>query len=117
MADSYPPLPPEPQPDPQGPGGTRPPYSIAAGTLPPPPPPRSLASKLLGLFLVIICFEIGVFLMVFPWVDAWGQSTIPSWSITLLDLWENNYFRGALSGLGLVNVWISFAEMVRLLRG
>ena len=80
-------------------------------------PQRSVVSKLLGLLLVIVCFEIGIFLIVFPWTDAWGQSSIPNWSLELLDLWENNYFRGALSGLGIVNVWISFLEMLRLLRG
>lgn len=80
-------------------------------------PQRSVVSKLLGLLLVIICFEIGVFLIAFPWMDAWGTSSIPAWSPALLDLWENNYFRGALSGLGIVNVWISFLEMLRLLRG
>jgi hypothetical protein len=83
----------------------------------PPRRPRSLASKLFGLFLVIFCFEVGLFLIVFPWMDAWGKNALPSLSVFLLDLWENNYFRGALTGLGLVNIWISFQEMARLLRG
>jgi hypothetical protein len=30
--------------------------------------------------------------------------------------WENAYFRGAVSGLGVVNLYISFIEMVRLRR-
>lgn len=89
--------------------------------LPPPPPEplprRSTASKLLGLLLVILCFEIGVFLVVFPWMDAWGRNWIPVASPQLVDLWESNYFRGALSGLGFINIWISFQEMLRLLRG
>ena len=84
---------------------------------PEPEPARGVTSKLLGLLVVVVCFEIGVFLMVFPWMDAWAKSSIPMWSPVLMDLWENNYFRGALTGLGIVNLCISFQEMVRLLRG
>lgn len=83
----------------------------------PPAPRRSTTSKLLGLLVVVLCFEIGVFLVVFPWLDAWGRNAIPNEAVYLIDLWENNYFRGALSGLGLINIWISFHEMLRLLRG
>jgi hypothetical protein len=79
--------------------------------------PRSTTSKLLGLLAVVLCFEVGVFLVVFPWMDAWSRNSIPVEAVYLLDLWENNYFRGALSGLGFVNIWISFQEMLRLLRG
>ncbi len=84
---------------------------------PAPPPPRSTTSKLLGLLLVVICFEVGVFLLVFPWMDAWTRNWLPSVAVQILDLWESNYFRGALSGLGAINIYISFLEMMRLLRG
>ncbi|BDC47737.1 hypothetical protein F183_A00530 [Bryobacterales bacterium F-183] len=80
------------------------------------PAPRSVWSKALSLIGVVICFEVGVFLMVFPWMEAWNQNWFPSQHIFLLDLWESNYFRGALTGLGGINVYISFAEMMRLLR-
>jgi hypothetical protein len=82
-----------------------------------PPPRRSTVSKLLGLLAVVLCFEVGVFLVVFPWMDAWGRNSLPIDAVYMIDLWENNYFRGALSGLGLINIWISFQEMLRLLRG
>ena|SRR5450432_1655159 len=86
--------------------------------LPPPlPPKRSTTSKLLGLLVVVICFEVGVFLVVFPWMDAWGRNSIPMLAPDMIELWESNYFRGALSGVGLINIWISFQEMLRLLRG
>ena len=85
--------------------------------LPPPPAQRSAGSKLLGLLVVVVCFEVGVFLLVFPWMDAWTKNWLPSVNVQLLDLWESNYFRGALSGLGAINIYISFQEMMRLLRG
>ena len=80
-------------------------------------PRRSFSSRLLGLVFVMFCFEVGVFLVVFPWLGIWENNTIPAtiapW---LADVWGNPYFRGALSGIGVVNVYISFAEMVRLVR-
>ncbi len=84
---------------------------------PPPPPSRSTTSKLLALLVVVICFETGVFLMIFPWMDAWARNWFASQSVWMMDLFESNYFRGALSGLGAVNIYISFSEMIRLLKG
>ncbi|MBS1831877.1 MAG: hypothetical protein JST65_04145 [Acidobacteria bacterium] len=80
------------------------------------PSAPSLWTKALSLVGVVLCFEVGVFLLVFPWMDAWSQSWFPSQHIWLLDLWESNFFRGALTGLGAINIYISFAEMMRLLR-
>ena len=79
--------------------------------------PRSTTSKLLALLVVVICFETGVFLLIFPWMDAWARNWFASQSAWMMDLFESNYFRGALSGLGAVNIYISFSEMIRLLKG
>lgn len=79
--------------------------------------PRPWYSKLLGLCFVIFCFEIGVFLVVFPWLDFWDTNSLATYSQALADTWGNPYFRGALSGLGLVNIYISFLEIIRLVKG
>lgn len=78
---------------------------------------RPWYSKLIGLCFVVFCFEIGVFLVVFPWLDVWELNHVASFAPWLADLWGNPYFRGALSGLGLVNIYISFLEILRLVRG
>jgi len=85
-------------------------------TKPQPPPPPSLWTKALSLIGVVLCFEVGVFLLVFPWMDAWNQNWFPSQHIWLLDRGESNFFRCALTGLGAINVYISFVEIMRLLR-
>lgn len=72
--------------------------------------------KLAGLLSVILCFEMGVFLLVFPWASDWYSSyfsTLPLWA---RDVWVSPYFRGAISGLGLLNIYISFIEVFRLRR-
>lgn len=78
--------------------------------------PRSGWHRRLGaLLFVIFCFEIGVFLLVFPWLDPWDNNWVADvgW---LKVVWDNPYFRGAFSGLGLLNIYISFVEVFRLKR-
>jgi hypothetical protein len=72
--------------------------------------------KLGALLTVIFCFEIGVFLLVFPWLDPWPNNWVADLVPSLSQVWENGYFRGAVSGLGAVNIFISFAEVFRLRR-
>jgi hypothetical protein len=69
----------------------------------------------LGIFLfIIVCFEVGAFLTVFPWTPQWDSNSVANLFPWLRDLWTSSYFRGALSGLGLLNVYISLGEVTRL---
>ena len=71
----------------------------------------------LGIFLfIIVCFEVGAFLTVFPWTSQWDTNSVASLFPLLRDLWVSSYFRGALSGLGLLNIYISLGEVSRLRR-
>jgi hypothetical protein len=72
--------------------------------------------KLAVLLFIIVCFEVGVFLLVFPWMDYWNNNTIAGIAPWVRAVWASPYFRGALSGLGLVNIYISLAEVFRLRR-
>ena len=72
--------------------------------------------KLSAILLVTFCLEIGLFLLIFPWSDYWTtnyfSSLLPEWRL----LWSNTYFRGAVSGLGVANLYIALVEIVRLRR-
>lgn len=72
--------------------------------------------RILGFCLVIFAFEIGVFLVVFPWLDNWDLSWIPVHSPKLSDFWMSPYFRGALSGLGLLDIYVALAELFKQLK-
>lgn len=65
---------------------------------------------------VLLCSLLGAVLLVLPWVPVWERnyfaSRMPGWSA----FWLSPYWRGAVSGLGLVNVGISFCELLRLWR-
>src|SRR4051794_32803630 len=71
--------------------------------------------KLSAVMAAIFCFEVGIFLVIYPWVSDWQPNAMifPLWA---RQLWSNLWFRGALSGLGVVNIWISFTEVFRFRR-
>jgi hypothetical protein len=79
-------------------------------------PGRPWYSKILSFCFIVFCFEIGVFLLVFPWLDLWEVNHVATYAEWLQDLWGNPFFKGALSGLGLVNIYISLLEIVRVVR-
>jgi len=79
--------------------------------------PRVSRVHRLGSYLfILICFEVGVFLLVFPWMDYWGSNWIAGFAPWVHAIWVSGFFRGALSGLGLLNIYISLAEVFRLRR-
>lgn len=69
-----------------------------------------------AILYVFFCFEIGVFLFLFPWLEIWDQNYFSSFSPSWSQLWNSAYFRGAVSGVGLIDIGISFAELFRLRR-
>jgi hypothetical protein len=100
-----------------------PPIPDEPPSLPPPPIPQLVMRpqfkwhhKMIGLLAVIVCFELGIFLMVFPWVSDWDLNYFSSLPFWFQNVWRSPYFRGAISGLGVLNVWISFTEVFRLRR-
>lgn len=91
-------------------------HPIDATVTQPPAPRRSWSSKVFALCFVVFCFEVGVFLVVFPWLDFWDTNSLSTYAPWLAEIWGDPYFRGALSGLGLANIYISFLEIMRLIR-
>ena len=69
--------------------------------------------KTAGLLAVILLFEIGIFLLVWPWAGDWDLAFLP---YGLRQAWNSNYFRGAVSGLGILNIYLFFIEVFRLRR-
>lgn len=72
--------------------------------------------RVTALLFIVFCLEIGVVLLVFPWSEYWENNFFTTWTPGLRDFWESSYVRGGVSGLGVVNVFISFTELFRLRR-
>jgi hypothetical protein len=72
--------------------------------------------KLLALVFSLFTLILGMILVVFPWSDAWLQNYVVIHSPWLREYWLNPYLRGAVSGLGVLNIFISLGEAFRLRR-
>lgn len=96
--------------------------SVPASPVPPPPPPHVAKvlrwqRRILGFCFIGFTIEVGLFLMVFPWIDSWDLNWLAlrgngQWHA----LWASRYLRGAVSGLGALDLWIAFNELARQLR-
>ena len=72
--------------------------------------------SLLGLVWVIFCFEVGVFLLVYPWMGGWDTNFFSYILPEMHGYWANAYVRGAISGLGIVNIYIALVELFQFLK-
>lgn len=88
--------------------------------LPPGAVPGTVRRRLCFAIYAIFTFEIGLFLVMFPWMDSWSLNHIPSFfpsnQIAVQDIWDDPFFRSSLSCLGLLNVYIALRETLRLIR-
>ncbi len=75
---------------------------------------RRWYDKLLGLLFAVLCFEMGIFLIAFPWSPYWARNFFSWLSPEWREVWMNPYFRGAVSGAGLLNLYLSLLEVFRL---
>jgi hypothetical protein len=49
--------------------------------------------------------------MLIPWSAFWDRNYFVDWSPALKALLTSNYTRGAVTGLGLLNLWSALAEL------
>lgn len=49
--------------------------------------------------------------MLIPWSAFWERNYFVDWSASLSALLISDYTRGAITGLGLINVWAALAEL------
>jgi hypothetical protein len=67
------------------------------------------------LLLIALFFEVGVVLTVVPWSVYWDRNYFAETMPLLHVLITNNFVRGAVSGLGLVNLATALVELLSLL--
>ena len=70
-------------------------------------------NRLLAVAFILFCFEIGLFLVFVPWSQLWEHNVLLAYSFHLRGLLLNNFLRGAVSGLGVVDLVLGFSELGR----
>lgn len=67
------------------------------------------------LLYVAYFLEVGLLLVLVPWSAFWERNYFVGMFPPLLDVLRNNYARGAVSGLGIVNLLVGFHDLADLL--
>lgn len=81
-----------------------------------------MVAKLTVIFFIILCLMVGVFLTLLPWVNFgglvdWGDNYIlnlitqKTGLMFIKDMVASGWFRGAVTGLGILNIFLAFWEM------
>jgi hypothetical protein len=99
-------------PEPQSPAAAEP----QQGPAPVPPPAYRWHHKLTAVVFIAFCLEIGMYLAIVPWTESWDGNYFSGLLPQLRPFWGNLYVRGAVSGLGAVNLYITLVEVFRLRR-
>jgi hypothetical protein len=91
----------------------------------PPPTPAQPAQDKAGelpvwlqrvfvIVYVLFCIELGLVLIVLPWLpDYWFSGAWMAPWPALRTLLQSGFVRGAVSGLGLLDIWLGIMEAVR----
>ena len=59
--------------------------------------------------------ESGLLLVLIPWSGFWDRNYFVESSAAVRELLTSNYTRGAITGLGLLNIWAALGELADLL--
>lgn len=68
------------------------------------------------LLIIAVLIELGLLLIVVPWSTYWDRNYFSQMSPSLQAIATNNYVRGAVTGLGAVNVLAALADLAALIR-
>lgn len=69
-------------------------------------------NRLLAVAFILFCFEIGLFLVFVPWSNLWEHNLLLLY-VPMRGLLLNNFVRGAVSGLGLIDLLLGLSELNR----
>lgn len=72
--------------------------------------------KTAAVVYCVFCIEIGLFLLVYPWLRSWDQNYLIQLQPALTEFLTSVQFRGAVSGLGILNLFAAVSEIRGLRR-
>lgn len=61
---------------------------------------------------VVFCIELGMFIAVLPWISVWSQNHFLLAHPAVRDVLTQNFVRGAITGLGIIDVWVGIWEAI-----
>jgi hypothetical protein len=82
-----------------------------------------MVEKLIVVFFILLCLMAGITLILFPWINFGGISdwsdnyflaliTSLTGSSVIRDALSSGWIRGAITGLGVLNIYMAFTEII-----
>jgi len=68
--------------------------------------------RLFVIVYVVFCIELGIALVALPWFPLWRNNNLLEHWPTLRHIVQHGFVRGAISGLGLLDMWLGVSEAV-----
>jgi hypothetical protein len=65
-------------------------------------------NRIVRALLVVVCFEMGALLLYLPWTQYWEQNYFLSHFPALLPILLHPSFRGVVSGIGVLDIFLAF---------
>ena len=78
-----------------------------------------MSARVSVFIYIVICLEVGVLLALLPWTDYWDENYFltfvaaklhAKWLVAAL---QSGYFKGAVSALGVLNIFAGMRDMLR----
>lgn len=64
------------------------------------------------IIYVLFCIEVGMLLTVLPWNHVWTDNALIAGFPTIRAIASNNFVRGMITGIGMLDIWIGIWEAV-----
>lgn len=85
----------------------------AESSPPAPTSPVAIWIDRIGLVIKVVFYiELGMLLAILPWTRVWTDNSLILSYPNLRSLLQQNFVRGIVSGIGLVDIWIGIWEAV-----
>lgn len=78
-----------------------------------------MSAKITVIVYIMICFEVGVLLAILPWTSYWDDNfflyflTSKLNTPSLVTFLQSGYARGAVTGLGLLNILAGIRDIIK----
>jgi hypothetical protein len=78
-----------------------------------------MSAKVTVIVYILICFEVGILLLILPWTQYWDDNFFlyfitsklnAAWFPTIM---TSGYMRGAVTGLGVLNILAGLRDIVK----
>ncbi len=78
---------------------------------------RAIVAMVWRIFYIAYYLEVGVFLIMFPWISIWEENYLLFLYPGMRPIVANPFLKGAVLGLGIVNLLIGLHEIVHFRKG